>query len=128
GGGVGPIGVIVAIWRASPYSAFLYQGGLVLLSICTVLVVAACAHPASRLGRVLGCKPLRWVGVRSCALYLWHEPIIVLTTPAHLLQTPINQHPPVQPVRAILQIAAAVAISALSWRYLEEPIRHGALG
>ena len=99
-----------------------------LLSLCTVLVVAACSHPASRLGRALGCKPLRWIGVRSYAIYLWHEPIIVLTTPARLLQTPINQHPPIQPVRAILQIGAAVAISALSWRYVEEPIRHGALG
>jgi peptidoglycan/LPS O-acetylase OafA/YrhL len=127
-GVVGLIGIILMVWRTTQYSAFLYQGGLVLLSICTVLVVAACAHPASRLGRVLGCKPLRWVGVRSYAIYLWHEPIIVLTTPTRLLQTPINQHPPVQPLRAILQIAAAVAISAVSWRYLEEPIRHGALG
>ena len=127
-GVVGLIGIILLIWRTSQYSAFLYQGGLVLLSICTVMVVMACAHPASRLGRVLGCKPLIWVGVRSYAIYLWHEPIIVLTTPARLLQTPINQHPPIQPVRAILQITAALVISALSWRYLEEPIRHGALG
>jgi peptidoglycan/LPS O-acetylase OafA/YrhL len=127
-GVVGLIGIVLLVWRTTQYSAFLYQGGLVLLSICTVLVVAACAHPASRLGRILGCKPLRWVGVRSYAIYLWHEPIIVLTTPAHLLQTPINQHPPIEPLRAILQIGAAVAISALSWRYLEEPIRHGALG
>jgi peptidoglycan/LPS O-acetylase OafA/YrhL len=127
-GVVGLIGIILLIWRTSQYSAFLYQGGLVLLSICTVLVVAACAHPASRLGRVLGCKPLRWIGVRSYAIYLWHEPIIVLTTPARLLQTPIHPHPPIQPLRAILQIGLAVGISALSWRYVEEPIRHGALG
>jgi hypothetical protein len=52
----------------------------------------------------------------------------VLTTPARLLQTPINQHPPIQPLRAILQIGAALVISALSWRYVEEPIRRGALG
>ena len=127
-GVVGLIGIILLIWRTSQYSAFLYQGGLVLLSGCTVLVIAACAHPASRLGRVLGCKPLLWVGVRSYAIYLWHEPIIVLTTPARLLQTPINQHPPIQPLRAILQITAALVISALSWRYVENPIRHGALG
>jgi len=125
---VGLIGIILLIWRTSQYSAFLYQGGLVLLSICTVLVVMACAHPASRLGRVLGCQPLRWIGVRSYAIYLWHEPIIVLTTPARLLQTPIHPHPHIEPLRAILQIGAAVGISALSWRYVEEPIRQGALG
>ena len=126
-GVLGLIGIIVMVWRTNQYSGFLYQGGLVLLSVATVLVVAACAHPASRLGRALGCKPLRWLGVRSYAIYLWHEPIIVLTTPARLLQTPIDQHPPVQPVRAILQIGAAVALSALSWRFVEEPIRQGAL-
>jgi peptidoglycan/LPS O-acetylase OafA/YrhL len=126
-GVVGLIVIIVMVWRTNQYSAWIYQGGLVLLSIGTVLVIAACAHPATRFGRALGCKPLRWIGVRSYAIYLWHEPIIVLTTPARLLQTPIDQHPPIEPLRAILQIGAAVAISALSWHYVEEPIRQGAL-
>ena len=45
-------------------------------------VVAACAHPATRLGPSSGCSPLRWIGVRSYGIYLWHQPIIVLTTPA----------------------------------------------
>jgi peptidoglycan/LPS O-acetylase OafA/YrhL len=118
-GVVGLIGIVLLVWRTTQYSAFLYKGGLVLLSVATVLVIAACAHPASRFGQALGCTPLRWLGVRSYAIYLWHEPIIVLTTPA-------TQHT-VQPVRAILQIAATVAISALSWRFVEEPIRQGAL-
>ena len=63
------------------YSAFLYPYGIVLLSVATVAVVAVAAHPATRIGRVLGWGPLRWLGVRSYGIYLWHEPIIVLTTP-----------------------------------------------
>src|ERR1700761_41696 len=118
-GVLGLIGIVVLVWRTTQYTPFLYQGGLVLLSFATVLVIAACAHPASRLGRALGCTPLRWLGVRSYAIYLWHEPIIVLTTPA-------TQHT-VQPLRAILQVGATVGISALSWKYVEEPIRQGAL-
>ena len=31
-------------------------------------------------------------------------------------------------MRAALQVAATFVIAALSWRYVEEPIRHGALG
>ena len=118
-GVLGLIGIFLLIWQTSQYSAFLYQGGLVLLSISTVLVILACAHPSSRFARVLGCLPMAWLGVRSYAIYLWHEPIIVLTTPA-------SQHS-VQAWRAILQVGATIVIAALSWRYVEEPIRQGAL-
>src|SRR5215210_3908552 len=82
--GAGVVGLVVIallIWRTNQYSPFIYRGGIVLLSVATVLVVAALAHPASWLGPALGWAPLRWLGVRSYGIYLWHFPIIVLTTP-----------------------------------------------
>ena len=108
----------VLVWRTSEYSPFLYRGGMVLLSFATALMVAAAASPASRFGRILGCESLRWLGVRSYGIYLWHFPIIVLTTPAAGDDTPS---------RRVLQVAAIIGCAALSWRYIEEPIRHGAL-
>ncbi len=120
-GAVGLLAIAVMIWQTSQYSSFLYRGGFVLLSIATVLVVAAVAHPASRLGPILGWRPLRWIGVRSYGLYLWHFPIIVLTTPGGVANGR-------EFLREALQLAAIVAVSALSWRYVEEPIRHGAIG
>ena len=66
-------------------------------------------------------KPLRWVGVRSYGIYLWHFPIIVLTTPGGIANGE-------EPLRELLQVAAIFVIAALSWKYVEEPIRHGALG
>src|ERR1700722_11498530 len=120
--GVGLLGLLVIgalIWRTTEYSAFLYRGGLVVLSLATVLVLAAVAAPAGRLGAVLGAAPLRWIGVRSYGIYLWHFPIIALTTPA-------DGHDPAP--RAALQVAATIAVAALSWHFVEEPIRHGALG
>jgi peptidoglycan/LPS O-acetylase OafA/YrhL len=121
--GAGVVGLVVIallIWRTDQYSAFLYRGGIVLLSVATVLVVAALAHPVSRLGPALGWKPLRWLGVRSYGIYLWHWPIIVLTTPTE--QRGVNL-----PL-AVLQMGATIAVAALSWRFVEEPIRRGALG
>ena len=109
------------VWRNGELSPFLYRGGFVLLSLATVLVLMPLTHPACRLGSWLGVLPLRWVGVRSYAIYLWQTPVIVLTTPAGV------QHKE-DLLRSLLQVAAIFAISALSWRFVEEPIRHGAIG
>lgn len=119
--GAGFAGLVVfavLVWRTSEYSAFLYRGGMVLLALGTALMVASTASPASRFGQILGRQPLRWLGVRSYGIYLWHFPIIVLTTPADGRDTL---------ARGALQVAATIGCAALSWRYLEEPIRHGAL-
>ena len=119
GAGVAGLAVFaVLVWRTSEYSPFLYRGGLVLLSFATALMVAAAASPASRFGRILGGESLRWLGVRSYGIYLWHFPIIMLTTPAAGGDTPS---------RRVLQLAAIIGCAAVSWRYIEEPIRHGAL-
>ena len=111
--------IVVLIWRTSEYSPFLYRGGMVLLSAGTALTVGAAASPASRLGVVMGIRPLRWVGVRSYGIYLWHYPIIVLTTPPDGRDSL---------ARGALQVAAAFGVAALSWRFVEEPVRHGAIG
>ena len=119
-GVVGLVTIALLIWRTNQYSAFPYRGGMVLLSVATALVLAALTHPATRLGVALGWGPLRWIGVRSYGIYLWQVPVIVLTTP--------SPNPGVQPLRAVLQVAATVVLAALSWKYVEEPIRQGALG
>ncbi len=115
--GLACIGVM--IWRVGEYSPFAYRGGLVLLSVATAAVVAATAYPASLVGRALGWAPLRWIGVRSYGIYLWHFPVIVLTS-----------QPNTRPSLALagLQIAASVLLAALSWELIEEPIRQGAIG
>ena len=121
--GLGVAGLIVIallIWRTNDFSPFLYQGGMVLLSVATVFVIAAIVHPATRLGPAMGWRPLRWIGVRSYGIYLWMFPIIVLTTPTVTSG--------VEPLRAALQVAASIGVAALSWKFIEEPIRHGALG
>jgi peptidoglycan/LPS O-acetylase OafA/YrhL/lysophospholipase L1-like esterase len=119
GAGFAGLAVVgLMIWRVGQYSAFTYQGGLVLLSVATAGVVAAVACPGTLVGAALGWKPLRWIGVRSYGIYLWHYPVIILTSPANS-----TENLP----RAALQVAASIGIAALSWRFVEEPIRHGAL-
>ena len=118
-GAAGLTVIALLVCYSSEYSGFLYRGGIVLFSAGTALVVGSAASPASRIGRALGWRPLRWLGVRSYGVYLWHYPIIVLTTPASGRDTL---------VRGVLQLAASISAAAVSWRYIEEPVRRGAIG
>lgn len=112
--------IIIMFSTTSQFDESHYQGGMLLLSIITTLVVAALAHPASKLAQWLSVKPLKWIGGRSYGIYLWHYPIIVLTTP-------IVNTDGINIWRITLQIAATFLISALSYRYVEVPIRAGRL-
>ncbi len=117
-GVVGLVGIALLVWRTGPMSSFLYPEGFVLLSLATVAVIAAVVTRGSRLGAALGVGPLRWIGVRSYGIYLWQWPIIVLLSPG----------PGPQPLgRAVLEVGLALGVAAVSWRFLEDPIRRGAL-
>ncbi|MFX3632550.1 MAG: acyltransferase family protein [Candidatus Pristimantibacillus sp.] len=119
-GSAGMIIVLLMIAAIGEYDAFLYRGGMVLFSLATAAVVAAMAHPASRLSRIIGCLPLRWLGARSYGIYLYHYPIITLTTP-------VAEGSEFHLIRALLQVLMTLVVAELSWRFIEEPIRHGAL-
>ncbi|WP_179223604.1 acyltransferase family protein [Paenibacillus tyrfis] len=119
-GMAGLFSILLMIVRSSQYDAFLYQGGFVLLSLAAAVTVAALAHPSGQLGRILGCRPLRWLGVRSYGIYLWHYPVIVLTSPA-------NGSDGISLLHAALQLTATIGLAALSWKFVEEPIRRGGM-
>ena len=110
--------IFLLVWRTNAFSAFLYPWGFLLLSLATAAVIAAAVNPASRLGGALGWGPLRWIGVRSYGIYLWQWPIIVLASPAR---------GGFAWGRAVLEVTATVAAASLSWRFVEQPVRHGAL-
>ncbi len=120
--GAGLAGLLVIglmFWTVGEFTPFLYRGGFAVLALGSALAVAALAHPASRLGPIVGCQPMRWIGQRSYGIYLWTLPIVVLTSPQ-------GAHGP-SVLRGALQVAAIMGIAELSWRYVEDPIRHGAL-
>lgn len=110
--------LIIMFMVTSEFDSFHYQGGMLLLSVIATIVTAALAHPASMLTKWLSVKPLRWIGVRSYGIYLWHYPIIILTTP-------IINTDGINGWRITLQIAATLIISALSYHFVETPIRKG---
>ncbi|MEH7464237.1 acyltransferase family protein [Bacillus thuringiensis] len=119
-GGIALIVILVMFWKTNQYDSFLYRGGMFLLSIATAILVANLAHPASRISAFLRFRPLRWIGVRSYGIYLWHYPIITLTNP----QGSAGEF---QLTRAIFQFFLILFMAQLSWKFIENPIRKGAL-
>ena len=104
------------------YDPFLYRGGLALVSISSAALIMAIAYPHSRLGTgLLGWAPLRWLGERSYGIYLWHWPIFMITRSQ--LDVPLAGLP-----LLVLRLAVTVVLADLSYRYVETPIRRGALG
>ncbi|MGW8958886.1 acyltransferase family protein [Paenibacillus sp. NPDC055715] len=119
--GIGAVSLLLLCywaWASNEYDPSLYRGGLLGIALVTAIVVAVLAHPVSHLGKLLGLKPLRWIGARSYGLYLWHVPVITLTTP----QVDTDG---VHVMRIILQLLATILLASLSFKYIEQPIRYG---
>jgi peptidoglycan/LPS O-acetylase OafA/YrhL len=102
--------------RVQDFDPSLYRGGFLLLAVWTTLLVGVLAHPAARLGRVLGTAPMVWLGLRSYSFYLWHWPILALTRPD--IDVRMNHT-----VLALLQLGLTLLLADLSYRYVEQPFR-----
>ena len=110
----------LALTRLGELDEALYKGGFLWVALATAVVVAVAAHPSSLLGKALGVAPMVWIGLRSYGIYLWHWPIIMLTRPND--DIPLDGAP-----LALLQIGLTIGIAALSYKYIETPIRRGGL-
>ena len=95
-----------------------YPGSAVALPVVsTALVIAAgCANVDTFVGRALSVRPMQWVGARSYSLYLWHWPLLVIAA-QHVGHELSNWQ-----VTGLLLLA--VIVSALTYRLVENPIRH----
>ena len=115
-------GLVWLCLRLGEFQPFLYRGGLASVSLTTALLIMVLAHPHARLSAgLLGWGPLRWIGLRSYGIYLWHWPVFMVTRPQ--LDVPIDGLPLVA-----LRLAATVVLAAISYSFVETPIRTGALG
>ncbi len=103
------------------YRPFLYHGGFALVAVCSAVVIAVAVHPSAHLGRLLGLQPLRWLGTRSYAVYLWHWPVFMLTRPG--LDVSIDGWELLG-----LRLGITLLLAEISYRLVERPVRAGALG
>ena len=118
---VGAIALVVVVaqfFRIDEFSPDLYRGGFLAFDAIALVAVMCAASTGSVLGRVLDVRPLKWIGQRSYSIYVWHWPVIVVTRPG------LDVHGPVLLID-IARLALIFALAALSYRYIEQPLRRG---
>jgi peptidoglycan/LPS O-acetylase OafA/YrhL len=108
--------IVLSFLHVHDYDLGLYHGGYLTLAIVTAVLLAVLAHPAARLGRLIGQPPMLWLGLRSYSFYLWHWPVLVLTRPGIDVSIPRG-------VLVPLQLLAVLALADLSYRFVELPFR-----
>jgi peptidoglycan/LPS O-acetylase OafA/YrhL len=92
-----------------------WPGSAALLpTVGTALVIAAgIAHSGTLAGRLLGLRPLVWIGGLSYSIYLWHWPLIILS--GYVVDL-TRWH-------KVVIAVASVGLAWLSKKLVEDPIR-----
>ena len=114
-------GLVAIVAFTNGFSAFPYYGGILLTSVLSAVLIAALAVPKTWVARLFELAPFVWIGKRSYSMYLWHFPILLLTTD-------VNSTTGVPWWMRIVQIALIFIIAEVSFRFVEDPIRKGCIG
>ena len=98
----------------------LFRGGFFLTDIASVALIAAAVHPGSKLiARGLSNPILVWLGRRSYGFYLFHWPVF------QFYRRFAGQG--LTPYEFVVLVLLALALTELSYRYIETPVRQGAI-
>ncbi len=115
--GVGAIGLVliaVAVFVFTPGTRF--PGAAALLPVLgTAALIWAGEQSGTRCSQVLSLPPLVLTGKLSYSLYLWHFPILALASYVSL--------DGLSGFQTALLIALTAALSFLSWKFVEQPVR-----
>jgi peptidoglycan/LPS O-acetylase OafA/YrhL len=114
---LGPIALFsFGLLAVLPLDVFGPSSGYGSIALASMGVVAG-ALGDDRGSRGLAARPLVWLGERSYSLYLVHVPVFMYLNQLLATLAPA--------VRVGTQVVVAVVLSALLFRYVERPLRHG---
>jgi peptidoglycan/LPS O-acetylase OafA/YrhL len=119
----GIAGLVVLAWAVGHFSGgdpVVYPVGLLLAAVAAAgLIAAAAGHGV--IAALTSIQPLRWIGVRSYGIYLWHWPVIALGTA-------LAGRRASSPWTWLVETGVTIALASASWRFIETPIMRNGLG
>jgi hypothetical protein len=111
---------LLLIGYAAVYTDSARFPGAAAISPClgAALVIYAGIGGSSAAGDLLSTRPAVFIGLISYSLYLWHWPLLLMNDYEYFPGVHLSK------TRVLVVI---LAISALSWRFIEQPFRSGPL-
>lgn len=111
--GLGLVAVLFYVARCR--GATLGPGLAALVPVTGAGLMLLCTDRGRVVRRLLGFKPMVGLGLVSYSLYLWHQPVLAFAREYSPL--------PLLPWQVAACLAATLALSYLSWRFVEHPLR-----
>ena len=108
--------LITVMIYTSEYNTWLYRGGFLLVAILGLIVIISSGKQHTLMSRLLSFKPVVFIGKISYSLYLWHFPVLVLTTPVSEIGNP-------NIIFVILRVILTFVLATASYVFVETPIR-----
>lgn len=107
------IGIMI---NTSEYNTWLYRGGFLLVAIIGLIIIISSGRQYTFMSKILSFKPFVFIGKISYSLYLWHFPILVVTTPVSEIGNPNLFY-------ITLRIVLIFLVATGSYMFVETPIR-----
>lgn len=110
------LALILFFFFLDDHYSFVYYGGMFLVSIFCVILVAVTAHPGASLDRWLTNPVFTWIGKRSYGIYLYQFPVMIF------YEAKVSDIADHVLVHTVIEISLILIISELSYRYIERPL------
>lgn len=110
------LALILFFFFLDDHYSFIYYGGMFLVSIFCVILVAVTAHPGASLDRWLTNPVFTWIGKRSYGIYLYQFPVMIF------YEAKVSDIADHVLIHTVIEISLILIISELSYRYIERPL------